>query len=476
MVMGGTIGAGIFFKNKTLSQMAQGDFGIVLATWGVGITAMLALALALVEVTSAQKSDKGIIEWVKMFCPRWFYHSSSNYIKWIFVPITLFTIPVYLTNALEDAGLFLNNEEIYALLFSFAIFVWFMLINLVSLKLSEVSQWIFTLIQTIPLIVFPIYGFINAGDVVSGDIWNKELDAYTGLTGISPWFATIAGISAIAFAYDGFYASASLRNGMKDPHKIGIGLAGGVIGVSIVYLFLTLGMGLAGDGAAPGLAPFMSPGVYKMLNAFIAIGIMGVVNTYAMSSPRQFRDAANSGDSPEVIWLQKKMFKNNYSDTNQKQRYWAAWSWIFLNTTFLFLILGPIGAYAYNLTTYGSEYAGAHIYSFSDMLTNFTSLLVFIILAIVMIGALINRKTQKIKVVKSKIFIPSAIIAITINLLGGIYMVIEAIVGLTGYNNADVQANLVNLLVFLAILLFSIGSGLFTTYHQRKKVNNVVLA
>ena len=64
LIMAGTIGAGIFFKNKTLSQMAQGNFGIVMATWGVGIFAMLALALALVEVTSTQKSNRGTLEWV----------------------------------------------------------------------------------------------------------------------------------------------------------------------------------------------------------------------------------------------------------------------------------------------------------------------------------------------------------------------------------------------------------------------------
>jgi amino acid transporter len=62
LVMAGTIGAGIFFKNKTLSAMAQGHFGIVIATWGVGIFGMLMLALALVEVTSPQKSNRGTLE------------------------------------------------------------------------------------------------------------------------------------------------------------------------------------------------------------------------------------------------------------------------------------------------------------------------------------------------------------------------------------------------------------------------------
>jgi len=32
LVVAGTIGAGIFFKNTTLNRMAQGKFGIVMAT------------------------------------------------------------------------------------------------------------------------------------------------------------------------------------------------------------------------------------------------------------------------------------------------------------------------------------------------------------------------------------------------------------------------------------------------------------
>lgn len=479
IIMGGTIGAGIFFKNKTLSQMAQGDFGMVMATWGVGILAMISLALALVEVSSAQKTDRGTLEWVKLFCPKWIYNSSSNYIKWIFIPITLFTMPLYTTNALEDAGLNLGTSEVWAILFAFGIFMWFMLINLFSLKYSEMSQWIFTLIQTIPLLAFPIYGFINAGAVESGTILNKDLEPYTGLTGASPWLATIAGISAIAFAYDGFYTAASLRNDMEKPSRIGIGLVGGVVGVSLVYLFLTIGMNVAGDGAAPGLAAFMSPQVYKMLNGLIAVGIMGVANSFAMSSPRQFADLAKHQEAPEIIWLQKKLFSKNYNPKLQRQRYLAAWWWIVLTTTAFFLILGPIGGYAYNLSSYGDEYAGAHIYSFADVMTNFTSLIIFVIIASAVLGALINRKTQKVKVNKSKMFLPFGILTVVINFAGGIYMIIESIVNMTGYNGADAQANIINFIIFMGILAISIVPAIFQTYKiklfRRKKNKNLIL-
>ena len=468
--MAGTIGAGIFFKNKTLSAMAQGHFGIVMATWGVGIFGMLVLALALSEVTSAQKTNRGTLEWVKLFTPKWFHQSSVNYIKWIFVPMTLFTMPLYVTNALEDGGLTLHTE-LDAFLVSLAIFVWFMIFNLFSLRFSEVSQWIFTALQLIPLIVLPIIGFIHWGNVGPGaSIINKHLKAGPGLTGLSPWLATIAGFSAIAFAYDGFYTSASLRNEMAFPKKINKGLIGGVIGISIVYLFLTIGFNVAGDGSIYGMKRFMSPKLFKMFNVFVAIGIMGIVNSYAMTSPRQFIDLEDEGDAAEITWLHKKIFKKNYSKNNKKQCAWSAWLWIFLTTLLFYIIAGPIGAYGYTIDGYGSNYGGNHLYAFSDVLTNYTSLLMFIIIVSAVLGALINRKTKKIKVMKYRFFVPAAIISVIFNYSAGIYMIIEAIVDLTGFNGADVQGNIVKLIVFLFILFVSIVPALVTTHMRKPKL------
>jgi hypothetical protein len=37
-----------------------------------------------------------------------------------------------------------------------------------------------------------------------------------------------------------------------------------------------------------------------MFNVFVAIGIMGVVNSYAMTSPKQFIDLRNEGDASEI--------------------------------------------------------------------------------------------------------------------------------------------------------------------------------
>jgi hypothetical protein len=73
-----------------------------------------------------------------------------------------------------------------------------------------------------------------------------------------------------------------------------------------------------------------------------------------------------------------------------------------LTTILFFAIAGPIGAYGYTIDGYGENYGGNHLYAFCDILTNFTSLLVFIIIVTAVLGGLINRKTKKVKVIKYK--------------------------------------------------------------------------
>jgi len=414
-------------------------------------------------------------------------------------------MPLYVSNALEDAGMNLHSEWI-ALLFSFAVFMWFMVINLISFKFSEVSQWVFTLIQTIPLLVLPIIGLVNAGDV-SGTILNKTGFSTDGLTGTSPWLATIAGISAIAFAYDGFYTSASLRNEMKDPKKLGRGLVGGIIGVSVIYLFLTIGFNVAGNGSLYGMYKFMNGKWFKIFNVFIAVGIMGIVNSFAMSSPKQFRDMSFAGELSVTNWIQKIVYRKRIDVNSKIQKYVASWLFITIVTSLFFIIFGcsailwykdgySWGSIADNFDKipngftgnelpdsyfniselpdngFWRQYAGGSLYTFADVLTNFTSLLMFIIISTAVLGAIINRKTKKVEVEKSRYFLPAAWIVVVINYSAGLYMIIEAIVNSTGFNGSDGLSSLINLMVFLAIMGISIIPALLSTTGLSKRIIN----
>jgi len=51
----------------------------------------------------------------------------------------MFTLPLYFANTLEDAGLNFGGE-MGALGVAFAVFIYFMIANLISLRYSEISQ------------------------------------------------------------------------------------------------------------------------------------------------------------------------------------------------------------------------------------------------------------------------------------------------------------------------------------------------
>jgi lysylphosphatidylglycerol synthetase-like protein (DUF2156 family) len=66
-----------------------------------------------------------------------------------------------------------------------------------------------------------------------------------------------------------------------------------------------------------------------------------------------------------------------------------------------------------------------NILSFVDTYANWNALFAFVCVAFAIIGALRNRRTNKVKVTKSKVFVPSAIIAITVVGVGIIFVFIN---------------------------------------------------
>ena len=486
-VIGGTIGAGIFFKNKSLNAMAQGQFGIVMATWGVAIVGMLALAVALWEISSAQKTNKGTLEWTKLFTPKWFHKSANNFTKWVLVPVSLFSMPIYVTNTLEDAGMTLHHN-LEALAISFAIFLWFFVINLISIKVGNMANWITTILQVAPLIILPIIGMIHTGEFDSdtATILNKHTSAKDGLIGQSPWLALLGGMGAIAFACDGFYQAAAIKNDMTKPEKNGKALLLGVLIISVFYIFVTLGFQLSGNGSVYGLFSFMPTWTFKLMNALIAVGIMGIVNAWALASPNQIRDMTQDEENKDLAWFESK-FKKLFRLSDSQSRKYSSFAITFMFSTFLYLTLGIIGALLYKdgyssdtdvytltgkdikMNEYSRIYGGGALYSFADVLTNYLSLMMFVVLAITIIFGIVNRKTQKVEVKKNRLFVPAGIIFVVIFLSAFVYYMVEAITNMTGFNGADQASSIINFSVLLGILAISIIPALISEFAFKNK-------
>lgn len=471
MLVGGTIGAGIFYKNKELLELSQGKFGIVLATWGVGIVGMMAIGLALIEITSAQKSDRGVLEWTRLFTPKWFHKTSSNFTKWFFLPIMFFGVPIYVTQSLEEVGVPISGPWM-ALFISVVIFLWFMITNLISLKFSEISQWVFTFVQTIPLIILPIMGFLHWGEVDGGTIMAKSISAPKGLNGASPYLAFVAGIGSIAFAYNGFYAASSLRNSMEKPSKLGSAQFIGISLVSLIYLFVSFGFNVAGDGTHEGLTKFINKDVFKCLRVCIVVGIVAIINNLAMASPNQLGSLIESGDAFEVKWIQRKIFRDRYQANATRQKYIAGWTFITVITLIFFVLLGIVGAGLYSGKTVQGKVPpkGNDLYDFASTIMNFTALFIFAIIVTTIFGALKNRKTSEVQVEKNKWFIPAAIVAIIINYAGLGYQFIVDFVNVSGYNGAVITTAVINLSIYFGVIFVSAVPAIVAT-RREKNIN-----
>lgn len=67
-----------------------------------------------------------------------------------------------------------------------------------------------------------------------------------------------------------------------------------------------------------------------------------------------------------------------------------------------------IGVYVYKFDEYSFYGPQGTLYTFADHIVNYTTLVMIIIITTSILGALRNRKTNKVEVKRSKFFVPAA--------------------------------------------------------------------
>ena len=318
MTASATIGAGIFFKNSELFGLGHGNLGWVIASWLVAALAILALGLSTIELASSQKGNGGVFEWTRTFVAPKFHKMLVSFNKYVYIPMSLMALPIYVTLSLEDAGMALPGGWAVGLV-SFAIFVYFALLNLMSIKVTSGYQWVSMVAKLIPVIVVPMFAFINSPSLTGG----SGVSAPAGINGTTPFMVILAGIPAISFAYDGFQTTASVKGEMQEPKKLGKAMTMGLIFITTAYLFITIGFGVGSeDGSIFGIGNIPDKSM-QVFNVFIALGITGIVNGFTLSAIRQL--AAQStikGEAEEINWIAKLIYKNK--ELGEKERKMSA--------------------------------------------------------------------------------------------------------------------------------------------------------
>lgn len=184
IVIGSSIGAGIFFQSSKILKYSGNNLVWAIFAWCLAAFAVIAMALALVEISSGALGDNlGIIGWCKKFNKRIVYQACKNFMTYAYIPLTYFFMPMYAILSFQDglAGFGVNNNFGTAndwaiwMIIAMIISLWFIFSAGLSARLGNVQNWVVTLIKFIPLAGTVIIGLIVVG--VTGSVQNVDLAA-----------------------------------------------------------------------------------------------------------------------------------------------------------------------------------------------------------------------------------------------------------------------------------------------------------
>ncbi|MEG2974093.1 MAG: APC family permease [Malacoplasma sp.] len=430
IVMGSSIGAGIFFKSKAVIDGAHGNLILAIAAWLISAFAVIAMALALIEIASARNDNLSLIGWCKTFNSRIIYKASRNFMFYIYLPLTYFFMPLYVIMSLQDgisalapsgsSAFGTDADWVIWTIISLLISTYFIVMSGMSSRVGNIQNLIITAIKFVPLVVAACIGFVfvgiegvQAGSIVTDGFKPEYSDptALPSFSSLSPGLGMFIAIAGIFFAYDGFYVTAGIQTEMKEPKKTPWAILAGLAAVTIIYLIIAISMSLNGNGSFFGFGDWLAgkglSWLFGLVNILIAIGVLGIINGFAMWAPRFIEDLIRERELPF-----SEKYINKLSD-GKKPMVGIAYSAVL--TYPIVILFTIIGALAY-IDNYGPDYGTGmgSLYTFADLMANWTALLAFAFIALPIYGGVKNRWTKKVVTQQNKYFVPMGIIAVSL--------------------------------------------------------------
>lgn len=490
VVVGSCIGSGIFFKSKSVLEGSQNSIILGMICWIFVAIGVLCMALALLEIASVRNDNLSLIGWCKSFNSRLTYKFSKNYMYYLYTPIKGFFLPLYLIMAFQDAvaslyiqkgipynGFGTNADWAIIMVISIAISAYFIMICGWSTKIGNVQNIVITCVKFIPLIFAAVVGFVifgmNNGIVPNGSPFqpgfnptnvSNDLNAMWTFKNLTPGFGFFIAATGILYAYDGFYGAAGIKTEMKEPKKSSMATLIGLILVTIIYLIIAISMSLGSTAGNPqGLVQFFAR--YNVLPLFaifqilIAIGIIGVINGYNMFSSRFVEDLVVDGELPFSYIGTKYIAKGskivgslyNLAITIPVIVLFCLIGSVYINSTdangILFSQLNNLSSSMQSIidksnpnlvsiingvesVIYRYGTGVGNLYTFCDMVSNWSALFIFLFIVLAIGGGINNRNNEFIKVEKFKYFKSVAIISVIFIALPIALTIIEPIANL----------------------------------------------
>ncbi len=243
MVIGQTIGSGIFFKADDILTTTEGNvFAGLLGFLIVGISVVFA-AVTMANYAQILPNDGGILNYVEYR----FGKKAAAYVGWMyfvmFYPLltaVLFTVSgIYISHFLAEFISFTPTPLHFALIGFFNIILFF-IINIFHPKSSGIFQQITTVLKLIPLIFIASLGIIH----FLGNSGTPSAMFSTHVESSKPlWMLVAASFIPIAFSMDGWYLATQISGEIKNSSKnLPKALIIGTIVILIVYISYYLGI------------------------------------------------------------------------------------------------------------------------------------------------------------------------------------------------------------------------------------------
>ncbi|CAT05009.1 Serine/threonine exchanger SteT [Mesomycoplasma conjunctivae] len=496
IVFGALIGAGIFFKSKSVLEGSGFNLALAIASWIVACISIIAMSFSLIEIASvSSKSNLSLIIWNKIFNSKFVYQLSKSFIIYAYLPFTYFVMPVYFMQMLQDAiaafklsesaSWGLNFDWIIVLLVTLVVFYYFLVVGLNS-KIAQKHNTVILFFKFIPIISTVILGFVFLAMGASNQLASQPqfsnisntITQGESLAKTLPGVGILLSMAAIFFTYEGFFTVAGLQTEMKNPKKTPLAIMIGIALTTIIYLLIAIATSIVGDGSISSFLQIAkdelkwSQQVIQWIigttNLFIAISILGIVNVFTMWGPRAIDELIKNG---ELKFLEK--WHQKYNQKTDKPIV-ASW-FLAIISTVLIIILTLVGVYGYSDNTY-SLYGESlnNLYAFADISGNWSALITFALIAASIYGGIQNRKTNLITTQKIKYFKPLAyfsVISIVIILSSAFLIPIIDLFLLTGVDPNVENFNLilkVRITKIIVLILFVFLPSLPAFYEKFK--------
>lgn len=507
VVVGSSVGAGIFLKSKSVLEGSHGSIILAIFTWIIAGFAVIAMALALIEIASARNDNLSLIGWCKTFNSRFIYKASKNFMFYLYLPLSYFFMPLYFILQMQDGiGVWTHSQSggvspfefgtsvdwLIWLVIAFVVIGYFVTISGLSSRVGSIQNTWITMFQFIPLIVAAVIGFVfvglgspDAGQEVTPGFKPSVPDSPLSLSSMTPGFGMFIAMAGIFFAYDGFYITSGLQSEMAEPKKTPLAILCGLVVVTVIYLMIAISMSLNGSGDFYGFGNWLLKSgygwIFGIVNILIAVGILGIINGFAMWVPRFIEDLIKENELPF-----SRKFENKLN--SHRPKIGIMYSMVIsIPIIIIFTLIGVFGyvpgAYSFVdegkvVLLYGTGMA--NLYNFADLMANWTALFSFSFITASIFGCLKNRKTKKIKTDQKKYFKPMAILAIiimSISLFVTTFAPIfdlMAIFSIKDISNEDIIARVMLVVVLFLFLLITFLPTVIEDYIKKQRNNKII--